>query len=461
MKKRDIYWIQWLFLFFGSIVLFSSIFFYSLVQFNSSYIEEEKDELYIFQKQILWATRPYLKTNNITELQKYGNDFTKEDIKFRIFDENENLLLTSNPLDKSKMAPDDSKILKKKTRFNIYRHSIKDKKIISVDEFFIDGKKYYIELTLSEEKVIEKIIKAQKNLIFLLSLYMLFLICAIIQLIYQVRSSFNKFDDSVLKIANGELDTIIEVPKLKMLEELAYCVKKMTQTLKNQILQLKMLEEFKNEFIQNASHELKTPITAINMALELLENSKDEKQNQECLKIIHFQVSTMNKLVGDLLKLSEIDAQKTNETNIFKIFNLNSLIKKILDSFENYSIKLNFSGDENIDIRANEDLIASMIENLIINAIKYSSSDKIDLILSKEDNFALFHVKDYGIGIKKEYQDKIFEKFYRIDKARSRNKGGSGLGLAIVKDIVELHKGTIELISDENKGADFIIKLPL
>ncbi len=460
MKKRDIYWIQWLIVFFSSIVLFGGIFFFSLIQFNTSYIQEEKDELNVFQKQIIWAVTPYLKNGSLSELQKYGADFYATDVEFRIFDGNKNPLLTSNPENISEMASDDSKLLKNTTGFKIYRHAIKDKKIISVDEFFIGNKKYYIELTLSEEKVIEKIIEAQKNLMYLLGLYMFFIIGAIIQLIYQVRSSFNKLDDGVLKIANGELDTVIEIPKLKMLEELAVSVKKMTQTLKNQILQLKMSEEYKNEFIQNASHEMKTPLTAINMALELLENSKDEKQNEECLKIIHFQLHTMNKLVQDLLKLCEIDTEKTNEKKSFEVFNLNPVIKKVIDSFEGSNVKINLYEDENVYINGSEDLIISLIENLITNAIRYSLSDKIDVILKKDDNITI-HIKDYGIGIKKEYQEKIFQKFYRIDKARSRSKGGSGLGLAIVKDIVELHNGSIEVVSDTNKGSDFIIKFPV
>ena len=160
---------------------------------------------------------------------------------------------------------------------------------------------YYIELTLLEEKVIEKIVKGQINMITLFIFSMLILLLAIFQLIYQVRSSFNKFDNCVLKIANGDLDTVIEVPELEMLNELAISVKKMTERLKKQIVRLEQLEEYKNEFIQNASHEIKTPITAINMALELSENSNNEEQNRECFKIIQYQIKAINKLVNDIL----------------------------------------------------------------------------------------------------------------------------------------------------------------
>lgn len=102
-------------------------------------------------------------------------------------------------------------------------------------------------------------------------------------------------------------------------------------------------------------------------------------------------------------------------------------------------------------------LIETAVLNIIVNAINYSNSKVIDINLTKDGNFAKISIKDYGIGIEKEHIDKIFNKFYTTDKNRSRQKGGSGLGLAIVKNIVDLHKGKIELISD--KGCEFIITL--
>ena len=151
------------------------------------------------------------------------------------------------------MAKDDSKVLRKKTPWKIYKSSIKDRKIVSVAKFNAGMTEYYIELTLLEEKVIEKIVKGQINMITLFIFSMLILLLAIFQLIYQVRSSFKEFDNCVLKIANGDLDTVIEVPELEMLNELAISVKKMTEELKKQIVRLEQyLNEYRNEFIQNS-----------------------------------------------------------------------------------------------------------------------------------------------------------------------------------------------------------------
>lgn len=107
-----------------------------------------------------------------------------------------------------------------------------------------------------------------------------------------------------------------------------------------------------------------------------------------------------------------------------------------------------------------DELMHRAISNLINNAIKYSQSDKIDVILSDNKTTLKIEVKDYGIGIEKKYFERLFEKFFRIDKARSRKTGGTGLGLAIVKNIIELHNGTIHIESELNKGTNFIIELP-
>ncbi len=107
----------------------------------------------------------------------------------------------------------------------------------------------------------------------------------------------------------------------------------------------------------------------------------------------------------------------------------------------------------------NPELFSNVISNLLTNAIKYSGSNTIDITISSRDDIAELEIKDYGCGISKEHLPHLFERFYRVDKARSRQKGGTGLGLAIVKNIIELHNGTISVESEVNKGTDFTIKL--
>lgn len=145
---------------------------------------------------------------------------------------------------------------------------------------------------------------------------------AFIHIFHRLRVSFNKLEDSVIEIANGNLDKEIDIPNESLLIEITLSIKKMTERLKNQIIRLKQLEEYKSDFFQNVSHEIKIPITAINSAIELLQTKNSIKNtDKECFDIIQFQTQSINKLVNDILCLSEIDLEKTGEKN-----HLNNLI---------------------------------------------------------------------------------------------------------------------------------------
>lgn len=307
----------------------------------------------------------------------------------------------------------------------------------------------------------KSILAAQKNSTAFFIICLLFFISGLIQVFSTLRNAFNKLEDSVIDVANGNLDAEIEVPKLGMLKELTISIKKMTGRLKVQIERLKQLEQYKSEFFQNITHEIKTPITAINSAIELLQTKNTISQDDnECLDIIRFQVKSIDKLVNDILYLPETEVEKTNEKKNFKNFNLNAMIKRVIDYLKFSDIEINFIENNSVDIFAHEELLSTAISNLLTNAIKYSKSDKIDVILSKSDKNIEIVIKDYGIGIAKEHLNHLFEKFYRVDKTRSRKLGGTGLGLAIVKNITELHNGKITVESELDKGTSFSVVLP-
>ncbi len=233
----------------------------------------------------------------------------------------------------------------------------------------------------------------------------------------------------------------------------------MVKRLKNQIVRLSQLEQYKTNFLQNITLEIKTPITAINSAIELFEtkNSLDEN-DRECFDIIRFQTKSINKLVNDILSLSEIEIEKTNEDKNFAKINLNALVERAIAYMSFSDTKINFIQNEKVEIYANEELLMTAISNLLSNAIRYSESDKIDVALAKNGSVVELSVTDFGVGIAEEHLGHIFERFYRVDKNRSRKLGGSGLGLAIVKNIVELHNGTISAESTVGKGTKFLMK---
>lgn len=462
MKKRDLYWVNRILGFLLITLIFGIISLFNIIQFNSSYMQEEYEELQFFKKQIEWAINPYLKDRNFAILKEYCKDFQDDDIEFRVFDENKKLLAATNPQNTGELLPKDSKILNPKySKLKIYRHSIKNQKIGIRESKFVNGHKYYLEITVSQADVMKSILAAQKSSLIFFIICLLFFISGLIQVFYTLRNSFNKLEDSVIEVANGNLDANIEVPKLGLLKELTISIKKMTKRLKTQIERLTQLEQYKSDFLQNITHEIKTPITAINSAIELLQtpdliSSKDN----ECLDIIQFQVKAIDKLVNDILYLSETEIEKTNERKNFTNFNVNSMIKKVIDYLSFSDIKIHFIEKISVEIYAHQELLATAVSNLITNAIKYSKSETIDIILSKSDKNIEITVKDYGVGIANEHLDHLFEKFYRIDKTRSRRLGGTGLGLAIVKNIAELHNGTITVVSELGKGTTFTLNIP-
>ena len=462
MKKRDRFWIKHLLYFLPLIFLFGTISFCNILQFNNTYMQEEKEELQRMMRQVIWSIKPFLEDKDFITLQKYCDDFHGEDVTLRIFDQNKKIIASTDGNNLSPLIEHDSAVVYKKyNKLKLYRHSTKDKKLFVVKTVKYDNFEYYIELTVSQAEVMKSITEAQKSILIFISICIMLFMFGLIQIFYALRTDFNKLEDSVIEIANGNLDKEIEIPKLELLAELAISVRKMTMRLKNQISRLIQLEQYKANFLQNVTHEIKTPITAINSAVQLLEatDTKD-KNSKECFSIIRFQIQAINKLVNDILYLSEIEVEKTDENKKFKTFNLNSMIKNVMENFNYSDVTLNFTENAQIDINANEESLSIMLSNLISNAIKYSNTKTVDITLNKNpDNSTELIVKDYGIGIDKIHHKQIFDRFYRVDKARSRATGGTGLGLAIVKSIVELHGGKIKLESEPGAGTSFIINL--
>ena len=455
MKKRDLFWLNRILLIFFVGLTFVLVSIYNIVQFNNTYIQEEKKELEIFTKQIEWVIIPLLKQNDIQSLKKYANDFRNNaEFSFRIFDEDKNEIISSYEDLWKKPLKNDKRVGKKYNIWDLYVESFENKSLEKVSEININNKKYYLELSLSQEFVISTIIKAQKNIIFFFCICLLLLFLGIIHIFYSIRQGFNLLEDSVIQIARGNFNTEINLPQNGLLKELSLAIMRMTNRLKNQIKRMTQLEEYRKEFVSNMSHEIKTPITAINSAVELIEeNSEITDIQKECFDIIKSQTYSINRLVGDILTLSEIDLEKTNEHKNFKVFNLNNAINQAI-SVQPKAVVFNKS--ENIDILGNEELVITMISNLLSNAIKYSGSDKIEVNLINDKNI-IIEVKDYGVGIPAEHLPRIFERFYRVDKTRSRQSGGTGLGLAIVKHIAELHNWGIEVNSEVGKGTNFRI----
>lgn len=218
----------------------------------------------------------------------------------------------------------------------------------------------------------------------------------------------------------------------------------------------------RQDFTANVSHELKTPLTAISGYAELIENGMVDSEKQvKFAADIRKNADRLVTLINDIIRLSELDYRETGVD--FSKQNLYDIAKERVELLQNNaskkSVELSLTG-ENVYVLSNRDMMTELFDNLIQNSIRYNvSGGSVSVNVSKEGNEAVITVKDTGIGIPEEDIDRVFERFYRVDKSRSRDTGGTGLGLAIVKHIVELHNGKIEIESKISVGTEMKVRL--
>ena len=231
------------------------------------------------------------------------------------------------------------------------------------------------------------------------------------------------------------------------------------------ISQLEHLENVRRDFVANVSHELRTPLTAINGYVEtLLDRKLPPKKQMDFLQTIHKHSERMTKLVEDLLILSKVESV-TSERHLQEV-ELTVLIREVIARFRNLLEKSNMRlslqiPDKLPPINGIASELETVLENLLENAIKYGKDGR-EIILSAHEFFSEIEIsiKDKGLGIPVEDRPRIFERFYRVDKGRSRELGGTGLGLSIVKHIVQRHGGQIKVESELGRGSTFIFTLP-
>lgn len=233
------------------------------------------------------------------------------------------------------------------------------------------------------------------------------------------------------------------------------------------ITEQQKLENMRKEFVANVSHELKTPLTSIKSYTEtLLDGALDDRETAEqFLRVIDSEADRMSRLVRDLLQLSSIDNQqvKWNKKRFsFTSLVKNSIVKVQMESQSKEQTLETYVMGEIPEIEADRDRIEQVVLNILSNAIKYTPrGGKITVYVSRIYNDVSLKVVDTGIGIPQQDLPRIFERFYRVDKARSREMGGTGLGLSIAREITEAHGGTISVSSELGKGTEVTIKLPI
>lgn len=233
------------------------------------------------------------------------------------------------------------------------------------------------------------------------------------------------------------------------------------------ITNIRRLEKMRSEFVANVSHELKTPITSVKGFAETLLSGdvSDKETSDQFLRIIYDESERLNRLITDLLELSKIEKQamplQITDVNVNEIINNSTQTISKFARDKNITLHLPDDSAEPVHVEADKDRLGQIVLNLVANAVNYTS-DNGEIFINVEEHTSkiVIWVRDTGMGIPEESLDRLFERFYRVDQARSRHSGGTGLGLAIVKHLVESHDGKIFVKSVEGVGSTFTVELP-
>lgn len=250
------------------------------------------------------------------------------------------------------------------------------------------------------------------------------------------------------------------------LGELATLLNQMLDRLQEDLVHMKKLERMRSQFLGNVSHELRTPIFTVQGYLETLMDTPfpDPKKQQEFINKAYNQAVRLNHLLTDLIDISRIESGEMKMTfNSFKVFEwLSKIIADLEETAADNSVTLRLINEANdqVMVLGDRDRLNQVLQNLAINAIKYNiTNGRVDIGYIEHKSRVEIYVADSGRGIAKEHLSRIFERFYRVDKERSRQVGGTGLGLAIVKHIVEAHGSKVYVESQIDQGSRFYFSL--
>jgi two-component system phosphate regulon sensor histidine kinase PhoR len=274
----------------------------------------------------------------------------------------------------------------------------------------------------------------------------------------------NEIKNIISSIRQSKYQSPDEIVLTKHLSALENEIIEMFEKAKGDIEYLERLQRMRSQFLANVSHELRTPIFSIQGYLETLLNGAidDQKVNKHFLQKANQNTVNLSNLLNDLIDISMIESGEMRMS--YRYFDINVFIKGIVNEFipiaHQKNLKLVFNpAKEGLQVFGDKDKIRQVFVNLLQNAIKYTDEGSIEILLDEEKKFVNISVKDTGIGIPEEDLNRVFERFYRVDKARSRAVGGTGLGLAIVKHIIEAHNSKIVVQSKQGEGSIFSFKL--
>lgn len=319
------------------------------------------------------------------------------------------------------------------------------------------GKKvYYFAKQLDNGNILRVSAEAKSIGKFFSDYIMYIFLCIIVVIVAAVFVSMG-ITKSIVKPITQLGQSLDNIDKFKSDEELKPLVNALLQQKKKQ----KMLDKQKKQFTANVSHELKTPLTSIAGYAELIETGMAKPEDiKPFAGVIRKQALRLVNLSEDIIQLSQLE-ESDDEDMSFESVNLYEIAQRCVEALNinaiNKCVTLNLTGEE-CYIRGKAQLVEELVYNLCDNAIRYNKENgNVTVTVTPLEKGASVSVKDTGIGIPKKYQERIFERFFRVDKSRSKATGGTGLGLAIVKHITQLHDAKLEISSEEGKGTEIIV----
>lgn len=314
----------------------------------------------------------------------------------------------------------------------------------------------HITIKLNEDiadndKVIEQLISGVIETLAIASIIGILLVIVVAR---HIINPIKKINNATKSVAKGDFTVNLETSRKDEIGEL-------TRNFNKMVKELNSIEYLSKEFMSNVSHEFKTPIASIQGFAKLLDDdSINEEDKKEYISIIIEESERLANLSSNIKNLSKIENEEffNKDEEIILDEQIRKCIIILNQKLEDKNIDISMN-DISVKVFGNEDLLEQVWINLINNSIKYNNENgKIEVILDEDKDYTIVEIKDNGIGIEKEKQDRIFEKFYQVDKSHSTE--GSGLGLAIVKEILDLHGAKIILESEYEVGTSFKVLFP-
>ena len=414
----------------------------SSISFSSIY---EKNEIIELQNECSLVIKGY-ELDDISYLESIEDS----SLRVTLIDLEGNVIF-DNQLDESEMENHASREEFKEAKENGY--GISKRYSSSLLKTF-----YYVAYKLDNNIIrVSKVADSTLYILFI-NLWPLYIV-AIVLIICSILLGFLLSKKIVDPINNINLEHPLENNKYKEIEPLLIRIEAQKNELMKENEEVLNASKVRQEFTSNVSHELKTPLHVISGYAELIkEGIVKDSDVKEFGEKIYSEASRMSKLVEDIMKISKLESDKTIEKTQLKLKNIVvAIVDWLIIEADKKNIKFKLCLND-CSISGNYDSIYSLIFNLVDNAIKYNKTNgKITIKLQEVSNNVILSVKDTGIGIPKEDLDRIFERFYRVDKSRSKDSGGTGLGLAIVKHSLIVNNATIKVESELKKGSTFTV----